>query len=198
MSFAWLDYLVLAEALLQASTTLAPEEACCRAAISRAYYAVDGAARLRARDQEGVRLPAIAQTTTTGSTAHGLWHSLLCGVPGRSWDSSRPWHPLRLRLMTSVGRRGRPRPQRRAARWTADAGAGSATYSAGQREASQRSTRDDLAEAQARPGPASEMATAARACVPLHGGRAAPRRGRARPMGGRPGGRRWQRGSLNF
>ena len=39
MSFAWLDYLVLAEALLQARTTLAPEEACCRAAISRAYYA---------------------------------------------------------------------------------------------------------------------------------------------------------------
>jgi uncharacterized protein (UPF0332 family) len=61
MSFAWLEYLVLAEALLQASTTLAPEEACCRAAISRAYYAVYGAARLRARDQEGVRLPATAE-----------------------------------------------------------------------------------------------------------------------------------------
>ena len=58
MSFAWLDYLVLAEALLQARTTLAPEEACCRAAISRAYYAVYGAARTRARDQEGVQLPA--------------------------------------------------------------------------------------------------------------------------------------------
>ena len=42
MSFAWLDYLVLAEALLQARTTFAPEEACCRAAISRAYYAVYG------------------------------------------------------------------------------------------------------------------------------------------------------------
>lgn len=45
MNFAWLDYLVLAEALLQARTTFAPEEACCRAAISRAYYAVYGAAR---------------------------------------------------------------------------------------------------------------------------------------------------------
>ena len=52
MSFAWLDYLALAEALLQVRTTLALEEACCRAAISRAYYAVYGAARTRARDQE--------------------------------------------------------------------------------------------------------------------------------------------------
>jgi hypothetical protein len=58
MSFAWLDYLELAEALLQARTTLAPEEACCRAAISRAYYAVYGAARTRARDQDGLQLPA--------------------------------------------------------------------------------------------------------------------------------------------
>ena len=58
MSFAWLDYLMLAEALLQARTTLAPEEACCRAASSRAYYAVYGAARTRARDQEGLQLPA--------------------------------------------------------------------------------------------------------------------------------------------
>ncbi len=58
MSFAWLDYLVLAEALLQARTTLAPEEACCRAAISRAYYAVYGAALTRARDQDGLQLPA--------------------------------------------------------------------------------------------------------------------------------------------
>ena len=58
MSFAWLDYLVLAEALLQARTTLAPEEACCRAAVSRAYYAVYGVARNRARDQDGLQLPA--------------------------------------------------------------------------------------------------------------------------------------------
>jgi len=58
MSFAWLDYLTLAEALLQARTTLAPEEACCRAAISRAYYAVYGVARTRAREQEGLQLPA--------------------------------------------------------------------------------------------------------------------------------------------
>jgi uncharacterized protein (UPF0332 family) len=61
MNFAWLDYLVLAEALLQAHTTLAPEEACCRAAISRAYYAVYGVARRRARDQEGLRLPPAAE-----------------------------------------------------------------------------------------------------------------------------------------
>jgi len=58
MSFAWIEYLVLAEALLQARTTFAPEEACCRAAISRAYYAVYGTVRTHARDQEGVQLPA--------------------------------------------------------------------------------------------------------------------------------------------
>ena len=68
MSFVWLDYLVLAEALLQARTTLAPEEACCRAAISRAYYAVYGAARTRARDQEGLQLPATGDAHQRVST----------------------------------------------------------------------------------------------------------------------------------
>lgn len=58
MSFPWLEYLVLAEALLQTRTTLAPEEACCRAAVSRAYYGVYGAARTRARDQDGLQLSA--------------------------------------------------------------------------------------------------------------------------------------------
>ena len=58
MSFAWSDYLTLAEVLLQGRATLAPEEACCRAAISRAYYAVYGAARTRAREPEGLQLPA--------------------------------------------------------------------------------------------------------------------------------------------
>jgi uncharacterized protein (UPF0332 family) len=58
MSFAWFDHFALAEALLQGRTTLAPEEACCRAAISRAYYAVYGVARTRAREQEGLQLPA--------------------------------------------------------------------------------------------------------------------------------------------
>ena len=58
MSFDWREYLVLAEALLQARTSLAQEEACCRAAVSRAYYAVYGVARNRARDQDGLQLPA--------------------------------------------------------------------------------------------------------------------------------------------
>ncbi len=58
MSFAWLDSVVLAEALLQARTTFAPEEACGRAASSRAYYAVYGAPCTRARDQDGLQLPA--------------------------------------------------------------------------------------------------------------------------------------------
>ena len=61
MSFAWLDYLTLAEALLQARTTFAPEEACCRAAISRAYYAVYGAAARRAREQAGLQLPTTGE-----------------------------------------------------------------------------------------------------------------------------------------
>jgi len=61
MSFAWRDYLELAEALVQARTTLAPEEACCRAAVSRAYYAVYGVARTQARDHEGLHLTATGE-----------------------------------------------------------------------------------------------------------------------------------------
>jgi hypothetical protein len=56
MSFAWGDYLTVAEALVHQRGTLAPEDACCRAAISRAYYAAYGAARNHARDVEGLRL----------------------------------------------------------------------------------------------------------------------------------------------
>lgn len=52
MSFPWIDYLRLAEALIQARNTLAPAEARYRAAISRAYYAAYGAARNHARDYE--------------------------------------------------------------------------------------------------------------------------------------------------
>ena len=61
MSFDWREYLVLAEALLQARTRLAQEEACCRAAVSRAYYAGYGVARNRARDQDGLQLPATGE-----------------------------------------------------------------------------------------------------------------------------------------
>ena len=68
MSFAWLDYLTLAEALLQARTTFAPEEACCRAAISRAYYAVYGAAATRAREQDGLQLPTTGEAHQRVST----------------------------------------------------------------------------------------------------------------------------------
>jgi len=57
MSFDWREYLGLAEALVQRRTTFASEEACCRAAVSRAYYAVYGVARTQARDHEGVHLP---------------------------------------------------------------------------------------------------------------------------------------------
>jgi hypothetical protein len=58
MSFAWQEYLVFAEAVLDARTTLAPEEACCRAAISRAYYAVYGTASTEARGHAGLQLSA--------------------------------------------------------------------------------------------------------------------------------------------
>jgi hypothetical protein len=56
MSFAWREYLTVAEALFQQRGTLADTEACCRAAISRAYYAAYCAARNYARDGEGLRL----------------------------------------------------------------------------------------------------------------------------------------------
>ncbi len=57
MSFAWAAYLTLAEALFRERVTFADQEACCRAAISRAYYAVFCAARNHARDNEGLPLP---------------------------------------------------------------------------------------------------------------------------------------------
>ena len=56
MSFPWIEYLTLAEALVQARGTFAHDEACCRAAISRAYYAAYGATRNHARDGEGLAL----------------------------------------------------------------------------------------------------------------------------------------------
>jgi len=56
MSFAWVEYLTLAEALVRQRGTLADAEACCRAAISRAYYAAFCAARNHARDVEGLVL----------------------------------------------------------------------------------------------------------------------------------------------
>lgn len=56
MSFSWDEYLSVAEALVRERGTLAPEEACCRAAISRAYYAAYGVARNHARDHEQLSL----------------------------------------------------------------------------------------------------------------------------------------------
>jgi hypothetical protein len=52
MSFPWIDYLTVAEALIQARNTFAPAEARYRVAISRAYYAAYCAARNHARDTE--------------------------------------------------------------------------------------------------------------------------------------------------
>ena len=56
MTFPWVDYLTVAEALVQQRSTFAPEEACCRASISRAYYAVFCAARNYAVAAEGLQL----------------------------------------------------------------------------------------------------------------------------------------------
>ena len=54
-------YLILAEALFRERATFADQEACCRAAISRAYYAAFCAARNHARDNEGLTLSNTAR-----------------------------------------------------------------------------------------------------------------------------------------
>ena len=84
MSFAWLDSLVLAEALQQARTTFAPEEACGRTAISRAYYAVYGAACTRARDQDGLQLPATGDAHQRVSTHYRQGPSALHRAVGNT------------------------------------------------------------------------------------------------------------------
>lgn len=56
MTFPWGEYLELADALLTNRGTFAHEEACCRASISRAYYAVFCAARNHAVNNEGLQL----------------------------------------------------------------------------------------------------------------------------------------------
>jgi hypothetical protein len=61
MSFAWAAYLTLAEALFRERATFADQEACCRAAISRAYYAAFCVARNHARDNEGLTLSDTAR-----------------------------------------------------------------------------------------------------------------------------------------
>ena len=56
MTFAWVEYLELADALLANRATFADEEACCRVSISRAYYAVFCTARNYAAINEGLQL----------------------------------------------------------------------------------------------------------------------------------------------
>ena len=57
MTFPWVEYLRLAEALLQSQGSFAHQEACVRASMSRAYYAVFCAARNHAVTQEGLVIP---------------------------------------------------------------------------------------------------------------------------------------------
>jgi len=96
MSFAWIDYLVLAEALLQVRMTLAPEEACGRAAISRAYYAVYGAARTHARAQEGLQLPTTGDTHQRVITHYRQGASPLHRAIGDNLRRLRSAQPRRL------------------------------------------------------------------------------------------------------
>lgn len=56
MTFPWGEYLGVAEALLQHRGTFAHEEACCRASMSRVYYAVFGTVRNYAMAREGLQL----------------------------------------------------------------------------------------------------------------------------------------------
>ena len=56
MTFAWGEYVELADALLANRATFADEEACCRASISRASYAIFCAARNYAAINEGLQL----------------------------------------------------------------------------------------------------------------------------------------------
>ena len=84
MSFDWRESLVLAEALLQARTRLAPEEACGRAAVSRAYSAVYCVARNRARDQDGLQLPATGEAHQRVSTHYRQGPSSLHRAVGKT------------------------------------------------------------------------------------------------------------------
>ncbi|ETX05408.1 MAG: hypothetical protein ETSY2_23110 [Candidatus Entotheonella gemina] len=56
MTFPWVEYLEVADALLTNRGTFAQEEASCRASISRACYAVCCAARNHAVNTEGLQL----------------------------------------------------------------------------------------------------------------------------------------------
>ena len=65
MSFDWTEYLNLAETLVREKAIFTNEEACLRAAISRAYYSAFCAARNRARDLDGLAV-------TNATADHGL------------------------------------------------------------------------------------------------------------------------------
>jgi len=65
MSFDWTEYLNLADVLVRDRASYTNEEACFRAAISRAYYSAFCLARNRARDVEGL-------VVTNSAADHGL------------------------------------------------------------------------------------------------------------------------------
>ena len=79
MSFAWAAYLTLAEALFRERVTFADKEACCRAAISRAYYAAFCAARNHARDNEGLTLPRSDRIGVHQVVINYYSHHPVCG-----------------------------------------------------------------------------------------------------------------------
>jgi uncharacterized protein (UPF0332 family) len=91
MTFQWADYLSLATALLTQQNTFAPEEARCRASISRAYYAVFCAARNYAAVQEGLSL------TQSGTDHQAVWQHFQNGPSRTHRQLSELLERLRIR-----------------------------------------------------------------------------------------------------
>lgn len=78
MTFNWVEYLNLADTIVRERARFSNDEACYRAAISRAYYATFCTARNRARDREGLAV------TNTGAD-----HNLVKNHFQRAPDKSR-------------------------------------------------------------------------------------------------------------
>jgi uncharacterized protein (UPF0332 family) len=65
MMFDWTEYYRLAQNLVRDKATFSTEEACCRAAVSRAYYAAYCLARNRARASSKLNLRGTADDHKT-------------------------------------------------------------------------------------------------------------------------------------
>ena len=90
MSFDWIEYLNLADVLIHNKTRFTNDEACFRAAISRAYYSAFCSARNRARDVEGL-------IVINSAADHGLVKDHYLKSPNRQRRKIGTWLD-RLRL----------------------------------------------------------------------------------------------------